>query len=288
MADKLGSVGTPSSGLVQSLVRILRPLIRLLIRQQITFPFISQLLKSVYLEVAAEEAYLEGKRMTDSRLSLLTGVHRKDVRRLRQENETISMPEIKPTSLGAQVVACWISDEDYVDRRGKARPLYRLSAQGEPSFERLVEEVSRQDVRARSLLDEWLKEGVVVIDDDGLVHLKQEAFIPSDDFEQKAFFFGHNIHDHLSASVENLLSEKPVYFDRGVYCNNLKQKSVDELEAFVDEQAMELFKQLNKKARAMQRRDSGKEGAHQRFRFGSYFYTDDTSTKIERGVDNED
>ena len=288
MTGKSESVVSPSNSLVQALVRILRPLIRLLIRQQITYPFISQLLKSIYLEVAAEEACREDKRVTDSRLSLLTGVHRKDVRRLRQENETITMPEVKPTSLGAQVIACWINDEDYLDKKGNARPLFRLSAQGEPSFERLVEEVSRQDVRARSLLDEWLKSGVVIVDENDCVHLKKEAFIPADDFEEKAFFFGHNIHDHLSASVENLMSKKPVYFDRGVYCNNLKPESVDELKALVDKEAMNVFKLLNKKARAMQKRDSGKAGAHMRFRFGAYFYTDDTRCRLEGKVKSED
>ena len=263
-----------STALAHALSRLLKPLVRLLMHHQMTYPFFSQLLKSIYLEVAAEVAQEDGKRITDSRLSLLSGVHRKDVRRLRQEGDVISKPEPKASSLGAQVVSAWMSDDAYVDAKSKPRCLFRLAASGEPSFESLVEEVGRQDVRARSLLDELLRLGVVEVDENDNVHLLAEAFIPSDDFDEKVFFLGHNIHDHMAASVANVMHEKPPYFERGVYYNNLSPESIEELKALVDAEAMCLLKTVNKKARAMQKRDSRHEDACRRFRFGAYFYND--------------
>ena len=268
------SQDSSSAALVHALSRLLKPLVRLLMHHQMTFPFFSQLLKSIYLEVAAEVAQEDGKRVTDSRLSLLSGVHRKDVRRLRQEDDEIVKPEARASSLGAQVVSAWMSDSAYTDDNGDPLVLSRLAASGEPSFESLVEEIGRQDVRARSLLDELLRLGAVRIDEDDNVHLLAEAFVPSDDFAEKVFFLGHNIHDHLAASVENVMQEKPPFFERGVYYNNLSPESIDELKSLVDTEAMNVMKMVNKRARALQKRDNKRKDALLRFRFGTYFYND--------------
>src|SRR3974390_1739599 len=75
--------GEPPRALTQAIVRLLRPLVRVLIAHGVTFPMLAQLLKDIYVDVAEGAFPLSGKAQTDSRLSLLTGVHRKDVRALR-------------------------------------------------------------------------------------------------------------------------------------------------------------------------------------------------------------
>ena len=264
----------PAPALLSAISQLLKPLVRLLIYFQINYPFIAQLLKSIYLHVAAESFPVEGKRLTDSRLSLLTGVHRKDVRRLRYEENYLAAAESKPGSLSAQVIASWLSLPEYSNENGEARPLHRLAASGEPSFESLVEYVSRQDLRSRSLLDEWLQKKIVSIDENEMVYLEKEAFLPAEDFEEKAYFFGHNVHDHVAASSHNLMGKTPSYFDRGVYYNNLQPESIEALREFAEQQGMLAIKEINRKARSLQRKDSGKKHAIHRFRFGAYFYSE--------------
>ena len=75
--------GLPAPALVRALRRLLRPLVRLLLAKQVTYPFLANLLKAVYVEVAEREFAIAGKSQTTSRLSLLTGIHRKDAERLR-------------------------------------------------------------------------------------------------------------------------------------------------------------------------------------------------------------
>lgn len=270
----------PNPSLVAAIRWMLRPLVRMLIHYQITFPYLSQLLKSLYLEVAERDFPVEGKRLTDSRLSLLTGVHRKDVRRLRYDEES-RKPQSGAASLGAQVIAAWLTLPDYSSSEGEPLPLYRLAKQGEPSFDTLVEQVSKQDLRSRSLLDEWLRQELVHVDEDDRVHLLKEAFLPGEGFEDKTYFLGHNIHDHLQASTENVMSPQPPHFERAVFYNNLRPESVDELREYTEEQGMELLKAINQKARKLQRKDSGKQTAHQRFRFGAYFFAEDQRREEE-------
>src|SRR6478609_12063294 len=93
----------PITVLVSALRRLLRPIIRLAIHYGLTFPSLAELLKSVYVEVADEEFQIDGKVQTDSRVSMLTGVHRKDVKRLRSEAAAQTREVPKSISLGAQI-----------------------------------------------------------------------------------------------------------------------------------------------------------------------------------------
>ena len=253
---------------------MLRPLVRLLMRYQITYPYVARLLKGVYLDVALRYLRAEGERATDSRLSMLTGVHRKDIRRLREASDTALTTPQRPASLAAQIISAWLSLPEFSDETGEPRALHRLATQGEPSFETLVNEVGRQDLRARSVLDEWLRVGLATLDGNDRVHLQRQAFIPAEDFEQKAFFFGKNLHDHVAAAAHNLGGDTPPHFERSVYYNNLRPESVAKLRAIVDVEAMTLLKQLNRKARELQKRDSGDAQANERFTLGVYFYTE--------------
>jgi len=71
----------------------------------VTFPFLAELLKTLFVEVADADFRIGNKASTDSRINLMTGVHRKDVSRLRQalQSPDDSVPSV--VSLGAQLVA---------------------------------------------------------------------------------------------------------------------------------------------------------------------------------------
>jgi len=118
--DNISEVNLPtsSSSLISAVRHLLRPLVKLLLTHSITFPFMSNLLKSIYVEVATEEFRLQGKPQTDSRISLLSGVHRKDVKNLRPERiheQTIS----STVSLSTRLVKLWSSDPQRLDETGR-------------------------------------------------------------------------------------------------------------------------------------------------------------------------
>ncbi len=257
---------------VSALRRVLRPLARLLLDFQVPFPYASGVLKAIYVEVAAAERTLEGRRQTDSRVSLLTGVHRKDVKRLREEpHEDRSAPE--SVSLGAQIVQRWTTDARYLDDDFRPRPLPR-SALGArtPSFDHLVESVSK-DIRARAVLDEWVHLGIARVDAEGLVHLRVEGFVPERGMEEKAFYFGRNVSHHIAAAAHNLRGEQPPLLERTVSYGGLRQESVAELEALANELSMEVLRSVNQRAAALQRRDARrKKGRRMRISLGTYFF----------------
>ena len=133
--DVKTTVAGPPASLIFLLQRLLKPLVRLILAKGLTYPMMIDLVKSVYVQIAKEEFTLDGKRQTDSRISLLTGVHRKDVRRLAHE---IGGQDLMPSnvSLGSQLIALWLSRPEYLDEHGHPIPLPRVAGKGaEISFE---------------------------------------------------------------------------------------------------------------------------------------------------------
>jgi hypothetical protein len=260
-----------ASVLQRALRTLLRPLVRLMLARQIPYPALAALLKETYVEVADRDFRLADKRQTDSRVSLLTGVHRKDVSRLRANPPSDDAPP-RSVSLGAQIVARWVAEDRFLDAAGHPLPLPRhAAAAGAPSFERLVESVSK-DIRPRAVLDEWVRLGIASVDGDGVVRLDKESFVPEKGFDEKAYYFGRNLRDHIAAAAHNLAGEGSPFIERSVYYAHLSSESVDELARLSEELGMDALRAVNRRALALQRRDAEAGGGAQRMNFGVYFF----------------
>jgi hypothetical protein len=240
----------------------------------ITFTYASELLKGLFVEVADRDFRLDDKVPTDSRVSLVSGVHRKEVSRLRSvlDSGEETVPEV--ISLGAQVVAQWMGAAPYVDEAGQPRPLARFASEGaELSFEALVAQVNR-DIRPRVVLDEWLRLGVVHIDDEGRIRLHAGAFVPSKGFDEMSFYFGHNVHDHAAAAAHNLLGGEPPFTERSVHYDGLSADAVEQLARQAATLGMETLVAVNKNALALTKRGGTTSLPRQRMTFGMYFYAE--------------
>ncbi len=258
---------TPQPAFATAVSRVLRPLVKLLIGKGFTFTQLAELLKGVYVEVAEQDFPLSGKAQTDSRIHLLTGVHRKDVKRLRgQSPSRHHAPEA--VTLGSQAVALWTSKPEYLDASGQPRALPRRAASGMVSFESLIESISK-DIRPRAVLDEWLRLGVVVLDPDDQVKLVTAAFIPQKGEEEKLFYFAHNLHDHIASGVHNLSGGQPPAMERSVHYSALTSEALEEIKSLAEKKGMEALHAVNARCRAL----STVPGEHtHRITFGVYFH----------------
>ncbi|NQV21061.1 MAG: hypothetical protein HQ511_06565 [Rhodospirillales bacterium] len=257
--------------LVAAMQLLLRPLVRLLVSNGVPFTYTANLLKGLYVEIAEDDFPVPDKRQTDSRISLLSGVHRKDVKAFRAARRT-KQTAPRVVSLGAQVIARWLAD--HVDGDGNPVPLSRLDTpSGKSSFQSLVQSVST-DIRPRAILDEWLRLGIVRIDTEDRVCLNTSAFIPEKGSEEKIGHFGRNLHDHMAAGVQNLAADGAPFLERSVYYNHLTQGAVTRLAELSEDLGMEALKAVNRRALELQRRDSGRGDARVRMNFGIYFFSE--------------
>ncbi len=278
-------VPEPPRALVDALRAMFVPLVRLLLSYGVTQPFLMALLKRVYVDVAEREFTIEGKPQTTSRLSLLTGIHRKDVKRLREEpEEEVRVP--RNVSLGAQLVSRWMGLDEFRDDDGP-RPLPRLGATNAgPSFESLVRSVSK-DIRPRAILDEWVRLGVVHVDDQDRVCLNTGAFVPEKGFDEKAHYLGRSLRDHVAAAARNLAGVASPLLERAVYYDELSPASVDELAALSRTLGEDALETMNRRALELQQRDAAGPDADRRMSFGVYFYEEaDPAAASEPGEDD--
>lgn len=265
---------SPSPVLVKALRKVLRPLVRLMVSHGITLPYLIEMLKSLLVEVVDKDFRIGAKPATDSRISLLSGVHRKDVNRLRREESAQQERMPAAVSLGAQLVAQWLGNTLYADDLGKPKRLPRyVSEGGAVSFEALVSSIN-SDIRSRVVLDEWLRLGVVELDADRMVCLNTQAFIPAKGFDEKAFYFGHNLHDHAAAATHNILGNSPPFLDRSVHYMNLGKATIDRLAAQSEELGMQALLAVNKTAIESESVLESHASALHRMTFGIYFYAE--------------
>jgi hypothetical protein len=268
----LGDQMTAADSFRNAVSRVLRPLVRAMIARGLGFPELTDRLKGLYVEAADQHFGLEGKRMTDSRVSLLTGLQRKDVRSLRTRPDR-GAPEPQGAGPLPRILARWTAAPPYAARPGQPDRLPRSSAKG-ASFETLAAEVSR-DVHPRTLLDELVRLGLVSHDpEDDTVELTATAFLPSRDDAALTGYFGANLGDHAEATVANLEAAPGPgpFFERAVHYDHLTEKSLDELEAMARALQGEALTQLNALALTLQVRDAGVPGSKGRFRCGAYVY----------------
>ena len=290
------SMAHPSSGpkpfverrslhLLATTQRTLWPLVKLLLHRGISYPLLAEAIKSVFVGVAEAEFPLRGKTETDSRISLLTGIHRRDVKRLRLERRRqralaleqtpanrVSPPVEAETSLSARVIAVWTGLPSYLDEAGSPRPLLRLARKGgEQSFESLVQSLSK-DTRPRALLDEWLRRGVVSIDAQDRVHLNLDMLAAARDLDRRAFHLGQNIHDHVAAIADDLTGDQPAFLEHGVSHSQLTHASVAELAELARQETLRALQVVNRRALELEARDAGNPEARARINLGVYFY----------------
>jgi hypothetical protein len=263
---------------VAAVRRLLRPLAAAMIKVGLTFPMFNNLAREIFVQAAVEDFLVDGKPPSQSRVAILSGVHRKEVRRLTELDHALPDPPFS-LSLSAKVIAVWSAEPAYLDAERKPRPLPRTAPDDEPSFERLVTSVSK-DVRPRALLDEWLRHKMAAVEDD-VVRLLRPAFLPADGYQEKAHFFGRNLSDHIAAGTHNLAGGEAPFFDRAVYYDRLKLESVEALRQMAAEKSMELLLEINREASLLAARDRQDGDGGYRFTLGAFFYaasTDDRET----------
>ena len=269
--------------LLREALTIVAPLARMLITHGVTYPVFAQALKAVFLQAARVELERDQRRMTDSALSLLSGVHRKDVRAYAAGSEAwaggLSPTRRRSLSMAAQVFARWIRDPAFggPDGRPLALPVRAAGDGTPPSFESLAQSVSK-DFHARSVLDELVRLRLVEVDGD-VVRPCADQFTPASGFAELAFYFGANVRDHLAAGAANLQAvhdgKAPPFLEHALFADGLSAESVAELQQLARTLWNQSLRQIYEAARACVERDRGVEpAAAQRLRAGTFFFAE--------------
>ena len=186
-----------NSKVLSSLLTALRPVARLLMKAGIGYREFSEIAKCAFVDVATKDYGLRGRPTNISRVAVMTGLTRKEVKRLREKISSGIHAEPLRVIPPAEILERWHSDQEYLDSSG--RPL-SLSFDGQPpTFTELVKKYGG-DIPPGAMRTELKRVGAVTESDDGDLTVTKRYFRPVEQDEQLQRAFGQPIY----ALVKNI------------------------------------------------------------------------------------
>jgi hypothetical protein len=261
--------------LLERVLALLAPAVRLLLAHGVTYQRLAAALKRLYVDEGSAELQRLGKRQTDSALTLLTGLQRRDVAALNRPDAVRSAPRSHRVSTVQQVALRWLALPRYRDAAGRPRDLpFRAALPDEASFVELAQSVSK-DVPAASVAEELVRLGLAEFDGT-TVRRRAETAAPIT-FEQQTQFLSDNVRDHLAAAAANVQGRQPHFLEYSLFSDELRPNSVEELNVLFKVLSRELLRQARQSVVEITDRDRAlgfADAPEMRMRFGVYYYAE--------------
>ena len=146
-------------GLLAAYRKLLQPLVRILIRSGISFGESAEVLKTVFVEVAARDFDLPDRKTSLSRIAILTGLTRKEVAKQQEILRSGALDVDSNLNRVIRVLEGWHSDPAFTGPYGMPMEL-PFDSPTVPSFVSLVRKHSG-DMAPRAMLDELIRVGAL-------------------------------------------------------------------------------------------------------------------------------
>ena len=232
----------PNAILIKAAGRILKPLVRVLLRNGVACGAIEELIRHVYVDVAFERATREQRKATVSSVSAETGLSRKEVKRLR-EIEGTAEPAEQKYNRAIRVISGWLNNPRYCVN-GKPRPLPLNDEDGGPGFAELVRQYSG-DIPVRAMLDLLLAAGSVEKNGDS-VNLIKHAYVPGSDPEEIIRILGKDTAELIGTIDHNLVCDADSrWFQRKVSNAFVDKRAIEEFRNFARDRSQQLLEELD-------------------------------------------
>jgi len=187
-----------NSFILTGLVALLKPIASFCVRNGLKLNDVIECLKSAFIQAAQESG--DAKELpSKSQLSIMTGIHRRDIARLTSANE----PELRPIDdVTTRVLGRWQTDRQFQTKGGLPKP---LTFDGEKSeFAHLVSLVTK-DVRYKILLAE-LERSKAIERSDSVVYVSTHSYTPTADLARKFQILSVDEDALIRAAEDNITS----------------------------------------------------------------------------------
>jgi hypothetical protein len=229
--------------LLAAVARLLKSLVRILIRNGVSYGTFSDIAKWVFVNVAEKEFGIEGRKQSTSRVSVITGLNRKEVSRIRRLAKPDDQADSEKYNRAARVIAAWCRESDFQDAEGTPADLSLAGPWA--TFSELVRRFSG-DVPARAILDELIRVGVVSQLNSGKIRLLANSYVPRRSEADKLHILGSDVAHLISTIDHNITSPADARFQRKVAYDNLPDWVLPKFRKLSAEKAQALLKELDR------------------------------------------
>lgn len=186
--------------ILQAFFVVLRPVARILLRYGVGFREFAEVAKSAFVDVATSDYGIRGRPTNISRVAVMTGLTRKEVRRIRDQLGSDGQQFSVKSAPLAHVLTKWFTEKDFLGSDG--RPLKLPFAGGEKSFTELVRRFGG-DIPPGAMRTELNRVGAIKEDEDGNIEAVRRDVHPTVTLDNLCMTLLHGAYPLLSNIAHN-------------------------------------------------------------------------------------
>ena len=222
---------------------LMRPIASLMLRCGVTWKELAELLKLVYVEAATEEYGKHGRPTNSSRVAILTGLSRREVKRVRDLLTDADPAPLEKINHASRVLSGWYQDPEFLDARGAPR---LLAVKGERGFEGLMRRYAR-DIPVTAMLKELEQVGSISKTPAGRLRAKSRFYMPAPMDPENILRTGSVVHDIARTIAHNVIREdKPRKFEGRATNLKVKRSAMRPFREYVEQRGMVLLEDADR------------------------------------------
>jgi hypothetical protein len=228
---------------------LLTPLIRILLRNGISYLEFAEVVREVFVTVAGRDFTLPKRKISLSRIAIMTGLSRKEVARLAREGGKARRLQVDAElSRVGRVLQGWYTDSEFTGPYGVPLDLKFDDAPRKPSFTELVRRYSG-DMPARAMLDELLRVGAARLEkDSGLIRVLNRAYVPEKLAAESVRHFGltaRNFVDTLDVNLRKVGPGRGRFERRVVADEGMRASDLNAFDLFVRDRGQQFLVEVD-------------------------------------------
>ena len=186
---------------------ILRPITKILLRCGIGFREFAEVAKAAFVDVASSEYGLRGRPTNISRVAVMTGLTRKEVRRIRDKIESGEHSLVVKSTPLCEVLHRWHAEDEFLGVTGQPKSLPFSGNSG--SFSSLVKRFGG-DKPPGAMRTELKRVGALEEGEDGTLTVTKRSVSPVGIEDKLIVSLVHGVYPLLSAVAHNVNPDREV------------------------------------------------------------------------------
>lgn len=232
--------------LLTSVKKILYPIVKMFVQKGIPCRVFEEILRSTFVDVAKAEFNLDGKKTTNSRTAVLTGLSRKEVLRLLklEQHPEGESEEQKFINRASKVLTAWCREPKYCNSKGEPATLHIES--GERSFQQLVKDYSG-DMTYRAVMDELLRVGAIKVLNAKRVKMVRHGYVQSRGEDEMLSLMGEDAAHLIKTILFNIENKGKVSrFQKKVMYHTVPKEVIPMLKKLVYQKSQATLEEIDR------------------------------------------
>ncbi|MEE8364244.1 MAG: DUF6502 family protein [Gammaproteobacteria bacterium] len=225
-----------------TLSKILSALIHTLLRNGMSYGEFDQIARKSFVDIAYRDFTPSQKKQTVSNVAILTGLNRKEVKKLHELDADQSSSNSKQYNRSIRVIGGWINDPAFLRTDGEPKD---LAYEGDDSFTTLVRKYSG-DMPVAAMQKALTESNNISITDDRKVRLLSHAYLPSDDPVEKLSILGTDT-QQLIETINHNIAAKPedLHFQRKASSHKVPVSSIPAIKQYTQRKGQAFLEEVD-------------------------------------------